>query len=123
RNSIVAGNIDVPDKYGDLDISTDLAPDISYSLVETPSTNVAGAVSTGSGNVTGVDPNLGPLAANGGPTLTHLPLTGSPAIDAGDPAYSGELTTDQRGLDRVVDVLDMGAVEVEADDEPTLAAT
>ena len=30
------------------------------------------------------DPLLGPLADNGGPTLTHALLAGSPAIDAGD---------------------------------------
>jgi hypothetical protein len=28
------------------------------------------------------DPGLGPLAANGGPTLTRSPLPGSPLIDA-----------------------------------------
>jgi hypothetical protein len=33
-----------------------------------------------------IDPKLGPLADNGGLTLTHLPLAGSPVIDAGDPA-------------------------------------
>ena len=32
-----------------------------------------------------IDPLLGPLANNGGPTMTHALLTGSPAIDAGDP--------------------------------------
>ena len=32
-----------------------------------------------------VDPLLGPLADNGGPTLTHALLPGSPAINAGDP--------------------------------------
>jgi hypothetical protein len=124
RNSIIAGNIDLPVNYGDLDISTDLAIDVSYSLIGVPSTDAAGAVSTGTGNITGVDPDLGPLAPNGGPTLTHLPQSDSLAVDAGDPAYSGELTTDQRGLDRVVDRLDMGAVEIPATEEgPTLAAT
>ncbi len=34
------------------------------------------------GDLIDVDPHLGPLADNGGPTLTHLPLPGSPAIDA-----------------------------------------
>ena len=38
------------------------------------------------GNMVGVtDPNLGPLADNGGPTLTHALLPGSPAIDAIEP--------------------------------------
>ena len=30
-----------------------------------------------------IDPSLGPLQANGGPTHTHVPLPGSPAIDQG----------------------------------------
>jgi len=33
-----------------------------------------------------IDPLLGSLADNGGPTLTHALLAGSPAINAGDPA-------------------------------------
>ncbi|MFT3746473.1 MAG: MBG domain-containing protein [Pyrinomonadaceae bacterium] len=37
----------------------------------------------GSNNIFGVDPNLGPLANNGGPTLTHALLPGSQAINAG----------------------------------------
>jgi hypothetical protein len=49
------------------------------------------------------DPQLGPLADNGGPTFTHGLLPNSPAIDAGDPAfapnnYEPPLTTDQRGV-------------------------
>ena len=47
-----------------------------------------------------VDPKLGPLADNGGPTLTHALLPGSPAIDSGDDSVLGvphNLTTDQRG--------------------------
>lgn len=63
------------------------------------------------------DPLLGSLANNGGETMTHLLLAGSPAIDAGDNA-SCELT-DQRGLTRPLDgnddgtaVCDIGAVEV-----------
>ena len=36
------------------------------------------------GDVSGVDPLLGGLADNGGPTMTHNPLPGSPAIDGGD---------------------------------------
>ncbi len=52
-----------------------------------------------------VDPKLGLLADNGGPTDTHALLAGSPAIDAGDPAgctdnTGARLTTDQRGLRR-----------------------
>jgi len=43
------------------------------------------------------DPKLGPLADNGGPTLTHALLAGSPAIDQGK---SLGLSTDQRGAQR-----------------------
>jgi hypothetical protein len=44
--------------------------------------NATGAFNQG-GDQTGVaDPGLGPLADNGGPTQTHAPLAGSPAIDA-----------------------------------------
>jgi List-Bact-rpt repeat protein len=47
---------------------------------------------------TGLDPNL---ADNGGPTLTHALLPGSPAIDAGS---SFGATQDQRGLTRPLDL-------------------
>lgn len=119
HNSIVAGNIDVPGEFGDLDlfgIDSDL--DVAYSLIGVPSSAASAKVAAGTGNLTGVDPKLGPLADNGGPTLTHLLLDGSPAINAGDPAFTG-LTADQRGLTRVVGVLDMGAVET----QPALAVT
>ena len=43
------------------------------------------------------DPLLGPLADNGGPTLTHALLEGSPTIDRGN---SFGATTDQRGFAR-----------------------
>jgi CSLREA domain-containing protein len=52
----------------------------------------------GSGNVDNVDPFLGPLANNGGPTLTHALLVGSPNIDNGTNA--GCPSTDQRGVHR-----------------------
>jgi hypothetical protein len=46
-----------------------------------------------------IDPKLGPLQNNGGPTLTMALLPGSPAIDAGDDSvvFSLFLNTDQRG--------------------------
>jgi CSLREA domain-containing protein len=42
-----------------------------------------------------IDPLLGPLANNGGPTNTHALLLGSPAVDQG--AVYGALSFDQRG--------------------------
>jgi hypothetical protein len=49
-------------------------------------------------NLIDTDPLLGPLANNGGPTLTQALLPGSPAIDAGV-AVPG-VTSDQRGVPR-----------------------
>lgn len=46
-------------------------------------------------NVTPLDPVIGSLASNGGPTETRALLAGSPAIDAG--ANSLSLANDQRG--------------------------
>jgi hypothetical protein len=82
-----------------------------------------------------VDPLLGPLADNGGPTLTHSLLPGSPAIDAGDPDGCKDVAgvntlTDQRGFARVVDGnndgvahCDIGAFEANASTPPTSTAT
>jgi beta-glucanase (GH16 family) len=56
------------------------------------------------------DARLGPLADNGGPTLTHALLPGSPAIDAADAALCP--ATDQRGVARPQGAgCDAGAVE------------
>jgi hypothetical protein len=55
------------------------------------------------GDVVGVDPHLGALANNGGPTLTHALHTDSPARDAIPHGVAGcgtTLPTDQRGLSR-----------------------
>jgi hypothetical protein len=60
----------------------------------------------------GVDPMLGPLQDNGGRTDTHLPMLGSPAIDAGDTATAPP--RDQRGVRRPQGpASDIGSVEVE----------
>src|SRR5439155_22233245 len=73
----------------------------------------------GAGDLQKVDPKLGELADNGGPTQTHALLAGSPAIDAGDNASCPG--TDQRGTARPVDgnsdgvaVCDIGAFEAPA---------
>lgn len=78
----------------------------SYSLIRTKGS----ASVSGSGNIIGQDPQLGPLTVNGGPTLTMLPAAASPALDVGDPAIASG--SDQRGLPRAVNGrADMGAVE------------
>ncbi|MGI6253857.1 MAG: right-handed parallel beta-helix repeat-containing protein [Aminivibrio sp.] len=64
---------------------------------------------SGQGN-TNADPELGPLADNGGPTKTHALSEGSSAIDSG--TSTGAPDTDQRGVPRPQGVgVDMGAYE------------
>lgn len=78
---------------------------------------------SGSGNKFSTAAVLGPLQNNGGPTSTMALLAGSPAINAGDPAYIYPFTEDQRGagFNRIVaGRVDIGAFEVQL---PTLAAT
>ena len=58
------------------------------------------------------DAGLGSLADNGGPTLTHALLAGSPAIDAADDGVCP--ATDQRGVPRPQGAAcDVGAFEYE----------
>lgn len=59
------------------------------------------------------DPNLNPLADNGGPTQTHSFAGPSDAIDGGNNAFAASLTTDQRGyVPRIVNgTVDIGAYE------------
>jgi predicted outer membrane repeat protein len=115
-NTLIGNNTDngtAPDYSGTLNSQ-------GYNLLE----NTAGATVTGdtATNITGVDPNLGPLANNGGPTFTHALLSGSPALDQGK---SFGTTTDQRGGPRPNDIpaianasggdgADIGANEVQA---------
>jgi predicted outer membrane repeat protein len=64
------------------------------------------------GDMNNTNPNLGPLADNGGPTRTHALLYGSPAIDGGDPLEYPP--TDQRGVSRPLGLApDIGAYEYE----------
>ena len=98
-NSIVAGNV-APN--GDLN-----------SALTAGSTN----------NVIGGDPKLGALANNGGPTLTMLPLAGSPVIDAGSDGANCP-AADQRGVSRPQGPhCDIGAVELAAGQSPVLLFT
>ena len=75
-----------------------------------------GGFLTAAGDQINSDPMLGPLQNNGGPTFTHALLTGSPAIDAGDPNFAPPPLSDQRGpgYDRVVNGrIDVGSLEVQ----------
>lgn len=85
-----------------------------YNLV----TTWDGTALAGTGDLLGTVPLLAPLAANGGPTATHLPAAGSPAVNAVPAAActdaaSAPLSVDQRGSARPSGgACDIGAVEL-----------
>jgi predicted outer membrane repeat protein len=106
-DTIVANNPTLALSSGDL-AGTYTA---NYNLIKTP----AFATLNGSHNLVGIDPLLGALGMNGGPTPTLLPEPKSPVIDAGDPAFAPPPDFDQRGLPRVINgIIDIGAVERQA---------
>ena len=88
-NTIVAGNT------GSSSPDCNSFTSLGHNLIG----NTSGCSFTpAAGDKTNVNPNLGSLADNGGPTQTHALLPGSPAIDAGDDSKAP--TTDQRGVAR-----------------------
>ena len=90
------------------------------------SSDDGGGFLTGAGDQINTDPRLSALQDNGGPTFTHLPLTGSPALNAGDPNFASETVYDQRGpgYARVFNGrLDIGSVEVQPTPIPTPTPT
>ena len=122
-NDIVALNSVPDDGFG---------PDVyGYGEVQSVGNNLIG-VTNGSGGFTApgdlvgsssspLDPEVAPLAENGGPTLTVALLPGSPAIDAGNTLLAP--ATDQRGFPRTAGAAaDIGAFEY-GSVMPTLAIT
>ncbi|PYI97720.1 MAG: hypothetical protein DMF00_13395 [Verrucomicrobia bacterium] len=83
---------------------------LGYNL----SSDNGGGFLTATGDQINTDPMLGPLQDNGGSTFTHELLSGSPAINAGDPSFTPPPDYDQRGpgFPRVVNGrIDIGAFE------------
>ena len=59
-----------------------------------------------------INPRVGLLQDNGGPTWTHALLDGSPAIDAGDNTDAPEFDQRGEGFPRIVNgIIDIGAFE------------
>ena len=90
------------------------------------SSDDGGGYLNGTGDEINTDPLLGPLQDNGGPTLTHALLPGSPAINAGDPNFTPPPYYDQRGpgYDRVRNGrLDVGSFEVQQRTTPSPTPT
>ncbi|NIS83304.1 MAG: hypothetical protein GTO14_24600 [Anaerolineales bacterium] len=78
----------------------------------TPSGNNLDSDGSCTGFTLSANPQLGPLADNGGPTQTHALLPGSPAFDGAAPFSC--LPTDQRGVYRPQGAeCDLGAYELE----------
>ncbi|WP_439628845.1 beta strand repeat-containing protein [Gemmata sp.] len=87
------------------------------NLIRNPGNFLGTVVST-------LDPLLGPLTDNGGPTLSLLP--GLPAINIGIPSLLTGITTDQRGGIhlRILGLgVDIGAIEVGDGGDDTTAPT
>ena len=112
QNSIVANSPVSGDCFGTVTSN-------GYNLSSDGTCNFSGP-----GDLNKTDPMLGPLQNNGGPTQTQALLSGSPAIDAGNPNGctdgSGHvLKTDQRGAPRPdkedTGGCDMGAYEKQTD--------
>ncbi len=112
HNSIVAGNVGAPN----IDLDGVLTSS-GYNLIG----NSSGGSGYASSDILDVDPLLGGLADNGGPTLTMALLPGSPAIDAGDNTDAPEFDQRGRGFPRIVNgTIDIGAFEVQASPIPPL---
>lgn len=96
-NTFVSGSSSGPDVYGPLTSQNFNLIGNNADATITPAQPADQIGTPGSP----IDPLLGPLQNNGGPTFTHALQSGSPAIDQG---HSNGSTADQRGFTRPVDL-------------------
>jgi hypothetical protein len=102
HNTLIAGNFRGTTGTTRDDVFGALNPGGDYNLIG-DGTGMTGLSNGVNGNLVGtaaapIDPLLGPLQDNGGPTQTMALLPGSPALNAGDPNQLG--VADQRGVPR-----------------------
>ncbi len=108
RDSVIAGGIASP-SFSNCDVDAMKVTSHGYNVED--KNQCLDAPATGDRH--DLDPKLGPLQDNGGPTKTMAPLSGSPLVDGGPPICQGigtPLTADQRGMPRGA-VCDNGAYE------------
>ncbi|CAN5381216.1 hypothetical protein BH20ACI1_BH20ACI1_00640 [soil metagenome] len=115
-NTIVAGNLSAS---GEADVSGAVMSQ-GFNLIG----NTIGSSGWIATDLLNRNPLLAPLGNNGGLTLTHALMPGSPAINAGsnalavDPINNLPLQGDQRGFTRFVGTVDIGAYELSISDSP-----
>jgi hypothetical protein len=97
RNTIIADNT-ADDLAGPTSPPPGVPASVSFSLIETLGSTTP--INATGPNILGQDPQLGPLASNGGPTQTQALSAGSPATDKGNTS----LGRDQRGSLRPFDL-------------------
>jgi hypothetical protein len=119
HNTLIAGNFRGATGTTPDDVFGSLNPGGDYNLIG-DGTGMTGLSNGVNGNQVGsasapIDPLLDSLGDNGGPTLTHALLPGSPAIDAGNNAYATDWDQRGPGYPRTVNgTIDIGAFEVQA---------
>jgi large repetitive protein len=122
RNSIVAGNLN-NNTQPDIMMGSGFLISEGFNLIGDPGSLLFNATAdqVGTSNLP-IDPELSPLALNGGITPTHVPRASSPGLDQGNSSLS---EIDQRGRPRIFDIAttippaggdnsDIGAVEAQA---------
>ena len=111
ESSIIANN---SNRYGG---STNELVVYAGTLLGTNNLVVSANVALPPGTLT-VDPMLGPLRDNGGPTRTRMPMTGSPVVDAGNNVQGTAADQRGNGFARTIGAApDIGAVEFAGDDD------
>ncbi len=126
-NTILAGNLNTTSAASDCSRDGNSVKSLGYNFIGADACTMTGVTGDQIGtSQKPLDAQLGPLADNGGTTLTQMPNPGSPVLDAANPVTPGSAAgacaaSDQRGIARPIDgnydgsqLCDIGAVEAPA---------